>query len=154
MRAMLADSQPSVRSALRLLLEQEPDNTVVAEVDNADDMLAAVSAARPDVVLVDWELPGKNASGVLQALRTVCRDLCVVVLSGRPEVRTSALKAGADFFVSKGDSPDQLLSALAACLRSRFENDSIENQRLDKDEKRSEERRVGKECRSRWSPYH
>lgn len=122
MRAMLADNQPRVRSALRLLLEQEPDNAVVAEVDNGGDMLTAAAAAQPDVVLMDWELPGDSPVRVLPALRAACQNLCVVVLSGRPEARQKALAAGADFFVSKGNSPDELLSALAECLRARSSN--------------------------------
>jgi DNA-binding NarL/FixJ family response regulator len=58
MRVFLADKQAKVRSALRLLLEQEPGLSVVGEAAEAEDLLAQVQRTRPDLVLLDWELPG------------------------------------------------------------------------------------------------
>ena len=58
MRILLVDDQSEIRSALRLLLEQEQGMTVVGEVAKAEDLLAQVEATRPDVALLDWELPG------------------------------------------------------------------------------------------------
>ncbi|MCL4464845.1 MAG: response regulator [Chloroflexi bacterium] len=118
MRVILADGQAKVRSALRLLLEQEPEMTVVGEASAADELLSLASAARPDVVLLSWELPGMVVGGqpkahpVLPALQALdCKPL-VVALSGRPEAGPAALGAGADCFVSKGDPPDSLLTAM------------------------------------------
>ena len=121
MRVFLADDQPKVRSALRLLLEQERGLCVVGEAAEAEDLLAQIKATRPDLMLLDWELPGlalANSVGsekhLLLALHAHCPDLRVVALSGQLEARQAALAAGADAFVSKGDPPERLLTTLRA----------------------------------------
>lgn len=114
LRVLLADDQPEVRSALRLLLEQEPGIQVLGEVVDACELLSRVRATSPDLALLDWELPGCSAAELLAALRSSCVNLKVIALSGRPEARHAALAAGADTFVSKGDPPEALLRALRA----------------------------------------
>ncbi|MBC8422404.1 MAG: response regulator transcription factor [Chloroflexi bacterium] len=112
MRILLADAQTKVRSAMRLLLEQEPGLNVTGEAADARDLLAQVEATCPDLVLLGWELPGLQPTGLLPALRSLCPHLKVIALSGRPEARRAALAAGADAFVSKGNPPEQLLAAV------------------------------------------
>jgi DNA-binding response OmpR family regulator len=67
---------------------------------------------QPDVVLLDWELPGRPAAALLFALHGVEAKPKVIVMSVRPEAEAAALEAGADAFVSKGDWPERLLDAL------------------------------------------
>lgn len=112
MRILLADDQAQVLSALRLLLEQESALDVVGETGQAQDLLAQAEIAQPDLVLLDWELPGSLAADLLSALRARCVQVKVVALSGRPEARLEALAAGIDAFVSKGDPPEYLLMAV------------------------------------------
>ena len=111
---LIADDQSRVRLALRLLLEQELGANVVGEAAEAGDLLARVSTDCPDLVLLDWGLPGMAAEELLAALRGICTELAVIVLSGQPEAEEKALAAGADTFVSKADPPDQLLAAIRA----------------------------------------
>jgi DNA-binding NarL/FixJ family response regulator len=111
MDILLADDR-KVRLALRVLLEQTPGQTVVGEASNARDLFAQTSATHPDLVLLDWTLPGLHDSGALRTLRQICPDLSVIVLSGRPEARKMALAAGANAFVSKVDPPERLLAAI------------------------------------------
>jgi CheY-like chemotaxis protein len=66
----------------------------------------------PDLILLDWELPGLPKIGSMTGLQNVYPNLLVIVLSGRPEVRQKALAAGADAFVSKADPPERLLAVL------------------------------------------
>mgnify|MGYP006306362753 FL=1 len=113
MDVLLADDQAKVRSALRLVLEHQPDIDVLGEAVNATGLLDWVKAASPDVVLLDWELPGLSR-GVLGKLRALCPTLDIIALSGQPEARQAALAAGVDGFVSKGDPPEKLLTAIAA----------------------------------------
>jgi DNA-binding NarL/FixJ family response regulator len=119
MRVLLADDQTKVRSALRLLLEQEPGLSVVGEAAEAEDLLAQVEATQPDLVLLDWELPGLRTDDRLSALRTLCPRLKVIALSGRAGARRAALAAGVDAFVSKGDPPERLLAAVDDCWHRR-----------------------------------
>ena len=111
MRIFLADDQHKVRSALRLLLENETGVQVVGEAVDAEGLLAGTTATCPDLVLLDWELPGLT-DGTLSVLRRTHPGLCVIALSGRPEARRGALAAGADAFVSKANPPERLLAAI------------------------------------------
>ena len=114
MHILLADKQVEVRSALRFLLEQELGMRVVGEAAEANALLAQDMATAPDIVLLDWELPGAQATDLLLALRSRCHSTIVIALSGRPEARRAALDAGVDAFVSKGDPPESLLGILYA----------------------------------------
>jgi DNA-binding NarL/FixJ family response regulator len=109
---LIADDQPKVRQALRLLLEQELALETVDEAAKAETLLAQVSSGCPELVLLDWGLPGIAAVDLLVALRQSCPDLTIIVLSGQPEVEENALRAGADAFVSKTDPPERLLAAV------------------------------------------
>ena len=112
MRILLADGESNVRYGLRVLLEERSNIEVVGEATDAEELLAQVEAACPDLVLLSWGLPGLEGADLLPALRTVCDDLYVIVLSGRPEARQAILNAGANAFVSKVESPERLLSDL------------------------------------------
>ena len=115
MRVLIADDQPHVRSALLLLLRQEPDVTVVGEADDTEQALELVAGQQPDLVLLDWELPGRGGIATLARLQAARPGLLVIALSGRPEARRAALAAGVDVFVSKGEPRDQLLAAVEGC---------------------------------------
>jgi DNA-binding NarL/FixJ family response regulator len=112
MRILLADDQAKVRSALRLLLEQEPGMDVVGEVAEAEALAIEVKDTQPDLVLLDWELPGLVVNGRFIALWPCHPYLKVIALSGRPEARRTAIAAGVDAFVCKGDPPERLLRTL------------------------------------------
>lgn len=120
MEVVLADDQVEVRSALRLILEDEPGLHVACEACGANELLAAAANVADGVVILDWELPGLNPTDLLRALTVRQPGLKVIALSGRPEARRVALAAGAAAFVSKGDPPDVLLRTVRkVCGRGR-----------------------------------
>jgi DNA-binding NarL/FixJ family response regulator len=123
---LLADDQSHVRLALRALLERQSGVQVVGEAAHSAALLSQVRAACPDLVLLDWNLPGIAAGELLPALRELCPSLPVIALSGQPEVRRAALAAGADAFVSKADPPERLLAALRSVKRVQVK-ESTEN---------------------------
>jgi DNA-binding NarL/FixJ family response regulator len=110
-RIFLADDELNVRQALRLLLEQD-GFTVVGEARNADSLLGQVCTLPPDVILMDWELPGLRAQHFITKIRGDCPGTKVLALSARPDARPSALEVGVDAFVSKCNPSDELLAAL------------------------------------------
>lgn len=112
-RILLADDQPQVRSALRLLLEQEIQAQIVGEAETLEDLLNQRPARNPEAILLDWELPGLSPNADLPKVRQAYPLAQILALSSRPEARQAALQAGADAFVCKGDPPEQLLDALA-----------------------------------------
>ncbi|MGD8625504.1 MAG: response regulator transcription factor [Anaerolineae bacterium] len=122
MRIILADDRAPVRSALRLLLRYHPGVEIVGEAVDTRGLLDWVKATCPDLVLLDWELPGLAPATLLPLLREQCPDLRVIAFSSKPEVRRAALEAGADLFVSKGDPPEEVLAAVDRCREGEQEN--------------------------------
>ena len=117
MRVLIADDQPSVRSALKLVLEQQGID-VAGDVSDSRGLLAWFKTNQADLLLLDWELPDQPGKKIIPILRAKYPNLTVIVMNSRPQTRTEALSAGADGFVSKGDPPDYLLSLLATALRA------------------------------------
>jgi DNA-binding NarL/FixJ family response regulator len=114
-RVLLADDQLNVRSALRLLLEQESEFQVMGEVADATGLLMAAAEKEVDVVLLDWELPGLPADQLLRLLWYERPSLKIIAMSSRPEAQPAALDMGAQAFVSKNDPPERVLAAIR-CL--------------------------------------
>jgi DNA-binding NarL/FixJ family response regulator len=121
MRVLLADDHSRVRWALRTIIREEPGWMVVGEVSRAEQCLSRALALQPDLILLEWELPGQPVDQLLSALRTLEVPPRVIILSGQPELREAALAAGADAFVCKADPPEGLLAALRALAGSQRE---------------------------------
>jgi DNA-binding NarL/FixJ family response regulator len=118
MRVLLADDQLNVRSALRLLLEQETDFQVVGETADATGLLLAVAEKAADLVLLDWELPGLPAEQLVRLLQFERPYLKIIAMSSRPEVEALVKAAGVQANLSKGDSPERVLAIIRAHLPS------------------------------------
>jgi two-component system response regulator DesR len=116
-RVLLAQAWPMLRSALSLLLEQQPDLQVVGEAADGPSALASLHKLRPDLVLFDWDLPECGGADLLIELRQAAPEAILLAMSSRPEIRGLALAAGADGFISKGDPPEHLLSTIADTVR-------------------------------------
>jgi two-component system response regulator DesR len=113
-RLLLADDQALVRGALATLLDLEPDMSVVAEVGRGDEVVAAAREAKPDVALLDVEMPGVDGIEATRELRAALPDVKVVIVTtfGRPGFLRRALIAGANGFVVKDTPARQLADAV------------------------------------------
>ena len=116
LRVLIADDQPRVRLGLNLLLERQVDLTVQGEAAYAMELLDLVVSQCPDLLLLDWGLPGMMNASLLAHLDLICPQLDVVVLSGLPEVESAARAAGAAAFICKADPPEKLLETLTSVL--------------------------------------
>lgn len=114
-RVLLAEDQAMVRGALAALLSREADIEVVAEVARGDTVVEAALEARPDVALLDIEMPGGGGLTAAQALRTALPSCRVVILTtfGRSGYLRRAMESGAVGFLLK----DEPAKALAVALR-------------------------------------
>ena len=111
-RLLLADDQELVRSALRALLELEDDFEVVASVGRGDEVVDAARSHRPDVALLDIEMPGLDglaAAAVLKAQLPACRVVILTTFARAGYLRR-AMEAGAAGFVVK-DAPSEVLAS-------------------------------------------
>jgi DNA-binding NarL/FixJ family response regulator len=112
LRIFLMSSHTPLCHALRQTLALEPEFHIVGEATAAQDCAARVDKARPDVVLLDWDLPGMQAMTVLRALQLVDFRPKVVVFSQCNAVHQEVLDAGAVAFVCREDPVKQLLDIL------------------------------------------
>ncbi|MGY1593149.1 DNA-binding response regulator [Geodermatophilus sp. SYSU D00708] len=115
-RVLIAEDQTMVRGALRALLELEEDIDVVAEVGRGDQVVAAAREHRPDVALLDIEMPGGDGIEAARELAEVVPACRAVVLTtfGRPGFLRRAMEVGAAGFLVK-DAP---VADLARAIRA------------------------------------
>ncbi|WP_284748791.1 response regulator transcription factor [Amycolatopsis sp. RTGN1] len=113
-RLLLADDQELVRQALCALLALEDDFEVVASVGRGDEVVAAAREHRPDVALLDIEMPGLDGLAAAAVLAAQVPDCRVVMLTtfGRAGYLRRAMDAGAAGFVVKDAPADVLADAI------------------------------------------
>lgn len=112
---VLADDHVVVRRGLRMLLQRVPDFEVVAEADDAGAALAAVEERRPDVLLLDLNMPGEPLEALAELTRSA-PAVAVVVLTMEqdPAFARRALEAGAKGYVLKRAAEEELVDAIHA----------------------------------------
>jgi len=110
-RVLIAEDQGMVRGALKALLAMEGDIEIVAETDRADQVLPLALQTKPDVALLDIEMPGGDgltAAGQLRKALPSCKTL-ILTTFGRPGFLRRAMESGASGFMLK-DAPAQELA--------------------------------------------
>lgn len=116
-RVVIADQQPNVRQALWLVCEQGLGLTVVAEAANSAELLTLLRATHPQLLILEWGLPGAAPNELITLLGTLTP--AVVVGTGtHPDDKKAALDAGIRYFVYKGDPPANLLAILQAAVNT------------------------------------
>ncbi len=114
-KVLLADDQAMLRAGFRMILESEPDIEVVGEAANGEQATASTRRLRPDVVLMDIQMPVRDG---LQATREITADPAVtsrvVILTTfeRDDYVFEALRAGASGFMLKNAPPEELVHAV------------------------------------------
>ncbi|WP_169985919.1 response regulator transcription factor [Microbispora sp. H10836] len=118
-RVVLAEDQSMVRGALASLLGLEPDIEVVGEAANGDEVISVAEATRPDIALLDIEMPGRDGIAAAEELRRRVPGCRVVILTtfGRPGYLRRAMEAGAVAFLVKDSPASELAAAIRRVLR-------------------------------------
>ncbi len=109
-RVLLAEDQAMIREALTALLSFEDDIEVVAQVGRGDEVTSAARDAKPDVALLDIEMPGMDGLAAAAALRKQSPDIKIVILTtfGRPGYLRRAMESGVSGFIVKDSPADKL----------------------------------------------
>ncbi|MFI9572451.1 response regulator transcription factor [Microbispora rosea] len=118
-RVVLAEDQSMVRGALASLLGLEPDIEVVGEASDGDEVIGVAVATKPDVALLDIEMPGRDGISAAEELRRRVPGCRVVILTtfGRPGYLRRAMEAGAVAFLVKDSPASELAAAIRRVLR-------------------------------------
>ncbi|MER5318526.1 response regulator transcription factor [Streptosporangium roseum] len=115
-RILIADDQEGIRSAFRMILDAQPDMTVVAEASDGRAAIDTARAVEPDVVLADIRMPGADGIEVTRALAGTGIHVVVVTTFGLDEYVHAALHHGAAGFVLKRSGPTLLIEAIRAAM--------------------------------------
>jgi two-component system, NarL family, invasion response regulator UvrY len=118
---LLVDDHPIIRDGLRAALAQDTGLNVVGEAQNADEAITKTREARPDVVLLDISLPGKNGFEVLKQLHTEMPEVRVLILSTYSEKQYAVrcLKSGAWGYLTKSSGSAELIEAIRTIMQGR-----------------------------------
>ncbi|MFI8460052.1 response regulator [Kitasatospora sp. NPDC085464] len=114
-RILIADDQADVRSAFRMILDAQPDMTVVAEAADGAAAVAEARRLRPDVVLADIRMPKLDGLEVTRQLSGQCKVIVVTTFDLDEYVHT-ALRHGAAGFLLKRSGPVLLIEAIRAAV--------------------------------------
>lgn len=117
-RVYIADANLDERSALRLLLV-DLKLKIVGEADDWPTAFAQAPPTRPDLILVDWGLVNNGSSTGLLELRKACSTAVVIILISHLDAQEQAAhSAGADTFISKGETSDRVVERLRFAVES------------------------------------
>ena len=115
-KVLIADDENEIRNLLRLYLEN--DGFVVSDVDSGDKVAGAMESFRPDVVLLDVMMPGKDGIHVLKDIREVS-NVPVMIISARTAdaERILGLNVGADDYICKPFNPLEVVARVKSLMR-------------------------------------
>ena len=114
-RILIADDHPVFRFGLRALLNAMPDTEVVGEVTSGEAVLALADSVRPDVILMDINMPGVNGIEATRRIRETNPDIRILIVTMLEDDSVfAAVRAGARGYVVKGAEPTEVLRAIRA----------------------------------------
>lgn len=114
-RILIADDHPVFRFGLRALLNAMPDTEVVGEVTNGDEVIELATTLRPDVILMDINMPGVNGIEATRRIREVDPGIHILIVTMLEDDSVfAAMRAGARGYVIKGSEPSEVLRAIRA----------------------------------------
>ena len=116
LRILVADDHAIVRQGLKLLIDNQPDMTVVAEAADGETALEQAAASNPDIVVMDISMPNMNGLVATRALKRRQPGVMVVALSRHEDDQylEELLRAGASAYVLKQSAPVEFLQAIRA----------------------------------------
>jgi len=120
-RILLADDHQLMRSGLRLVIEQQPDLTIVGEAADGREAVAIAKSVRPDVAVMDISMPNLNGIEAAHQIIQSQPDIAVIVLSMHTDESyvLRALKAGAKGYLLKDSAEADLIAAVRAVARGK-----------------------------------
>ena len=132
LRILLADDHIVVRHGLKLLIDEQPDMTVIAEAGDGETAIQRAVALKPDVIVMDISMPGTNGLVATRKLRQLQPNAAVVTLTRHTDdaYLQELLRAGVAGYVLKQSEPAELLQAIRAAATGKQHLDSALTSRI------------------------
>ena len=121
-RILVVDDHPMMRQGLAQLVGMEPDLTICGEAENAEAALGCVESLKPDLVLADISLPGKNGLELIKDFQALSPGLPILVISMHDEslYAERVLRAGGRGYIMKQEGGKKLMLAIRQVLEGRI----------------------------------
>ena len=116
MRILIADDQKRARHSLKALLATSLPQLEIWEACSGSQAVSLAEEVRPDLIVMDVRMPGVDGLVATRGIKSRWPEMKVLVLSMYPGYRDQAQAAGADLFVSKGETPERLLQAVSSLM--------------------------------------
>jgi len=111
-KVLITDDRLTSRKGLRALMLTQPDIQVIGEATNGENAIEFIKDNKPDVVIMDAFMPKMNGLEATKIIKKKWSGIRVVILTLHDDIREEAIAAGADAFLVKGCSPDNLIQEI------------------------------------------
>jgi DNA-binding NarL/FixJ family response regulator len=121
-RILVVDDHPMMRQGLAQLIGAEPDLTICGEAANAEQAIDAIRTCKPELVLADISLPGKNGLELIKDFQAIQPELPVLVISMHDEslYAERVLRAGGRGYIMKQEGGDKMMAAIRQVLAGKI----------------------------------
>ena len=120
-RIFIAEDQTIVRDGLRALLSSNPNFEVVGEAEDGREVIRNIEEYKPDLILMDLSMPRMNGMEAIKEVKKLLPDTKILVLTihKTEEYILPVLKAGADGYLLKNDTQEELMTAIKSVLEGK-----------------------------------
>jgi DNA-binding NarL/FixJ family response regulator len=117
MKLMIVEDNPRARCALKAFMSQQTGINVTAEASNGEEAIKTIKGQTPDIVLMDMRMPVMDGLEATKIIKKQWPQIKIVILTMYPDCQTDVLSAGADAFLLKGCSMDELTGSIHQLLQ-------------------------------------
>jgi len=113
-RVLIADDHPIVRQGLEIVINSQPDMSLVGQAENGEEVLRLIRGLKPDVTVMDLKMPVKTGLSAIEEIKKTDPETKILVLTSFPddEMVIRSIQLGANGVMVKDAPPDELLSAI------------------------------------------
>lgn len=121
MRILIADDYSMIRQYIKLILQDEFQDSIIEEADNAEHLLQKSKEDKWDIIITDLSMPGMPVTEALKEIKKALPLLPVIVLSAHPEdeFEKKVIEAGASAFLSKESPPEEIIKKMRSLLEQK-----------------------------------
>ncbi|OUS11919.1 DNA-binding response regulator [Nonlabens dokdonensis] len=131
MNILVADHHPIFRRGLKCMMKDNKEYHFKGKIDDGSQLISTIASLKPDILILEVDLPNSNGIGSLREVRTNFPDVKILVVSCHPEeiYAVSAIKAGANGYISKTRPVKEVKEALKTVHKGKtFLSDNIKEQ--------------------------